>query len=101
MTVSPQHPAAVVRHRRSETGCLPSPTYAARKRKGHRMATVDTTLARARTHHKKGEFARARELCRDVLQRYPKNSKARALLSRLPESAPSQDLLEKLIAAHK
>jgi len=65
------------------------------------MATVDTTLARARTHHKKGEFARARELCRDVLQRYPKNSKARALLSRLPESAPSQDLLEKLIAAHK
>lgn len=65
------------------------------------MATVETALARAKSHERKGEAAQAKALCRDVLTRYPRNARARALLARLPEAAPSQDLLEKLVAAHK
>lgn len=65
------------------------------------MATVETALARAKAHVRKGDVAQAKTLCRDVLTRYPRNARARALMARLPEAAPSQDLLEKLVAAHK
>ncbi|WP_421905026.1 sulfotransferase [Mameliella sp.] len=65
------------------------------------MAKVEAVLARARSHERKGDMAQARALCRDVLARYPGNSRARALIARLPEPAPSQELLEKLVEAHK
>ncbi|WP_417211543.1 sulfotransferase [Antarctobacter sp.] len=65
------------------------------------MATVETSLARAKAHLHKGDVARAKVLCRDVLARYPRNARARALMARLPEAAPSQDLLEKLVEAHQ
>ncbi|SNT30971.1 tetratricopeptide repeat-containing sulfotransferase family protein [Antarctobacter heliothermus] len=65
------------------------------------MATVETALARAKAHVRKGDVAQAKTLCRDVLARYPRNARARTLLARLPEAAPSQELLEKLVAAHK
>jgi Flp pilus assembly protein TadD len=63
--------------------------------------SVETTLARAKAHQKKGRPQDARALCRDVLDRFPSNARARALLASLPEPAPSQELLEKLVAAHK
>ncbi|MGP6088272.1 sulfotransferase [Antarctobacter jejuensis] len=65
------------------------------------MATIETSLARAKAHHRKGEVAPARALCRDVLQRYPRNRRARDLMARLPEAQPPQDLLEALVEAHK
>lgn len=65
------------------------------------MAKVEAVLARARSHERKGDTAGARALCRDVLLRYPGNARARALIARLPEAAPSQELLEKLVEAHK
>lgn len=65
------------------------------------MATIETALARAKAHHRKGDFAQARLLCRDVLHRYPRNARARDLMARLPEPRPPQDLLETLVEAHK
>lgn len=65
------------------------------------MATVETALARAKAHHRKGDIPGARALCRDVLSRYPRNARARDLMARLPESQPPQDLLDALVEAHK
>ncbi len=65
------------------------------------MATIETSLARAKAHHRKGDPGRARALCRDVLQRYPRNTRARELMARLPEPQPPQDLLEALVQAHR
>jgi tetratricopeptide (TPR) repeat protein len=77
------------------------PRLGCAQQKEHGMATVESTLAQARAHQKKGRMDRARSLCRDVLYRYPGNARARALLSNLPEPAPSQQLLDRLVEAHK
>lgn len=65
------------------------------------MASVETLLFRARKSEVKGDLALAKALCRDVLARFPRNTRARNLLGRLPEVAPSNEVLEQLIAAHK
>jgi predicted O-linked N-acetylglucosamine transferase (SPINDLY family) len=51
---------------------------------------VDQTLRRAKTHERKGEIDLARQLYQTVLDMFPKNTRAKRALEKLPQEKPER-----------